>query len=30
VLTHLTAHGVFESFSEALDGVMRRVANRDS
>jgi len=25
VLTHLTAHGVWERFSEALDGVMRRV-----
>jgi pyrroline-5-carboxylate reductase len=25
VLTHLMEHGVFETFSEALDGVMRRV-----
>jgi len=29
VLTHLTASGVFESFSEALDGVMRRVTKSD-
>jgi pyrroline-5-carboxylate reductase len=25
VLKHLTSHGVFEQFSEALDGIMRRV-----
>jgi pyrroline-5-carboxylate reductase len=25
VLAHLTEHGLFETFSQALDGVMRRV-----